>query len=215
MLNCQRQAHVRHCTYRRLESVRVTPVIRAFVTWSCVESTLRYRAGGLGKGWPHVRRLPLPRPTISLVGWTRAGEECTDISASGRERNSEQRDARQSETEQCSRSDFGGVGSWARDCRGGAKERNTGMTRKYGERGSRKPARKREIRESISRRKREKERQKIYVKHKKREGDKYKREGSAKCRTVDGWIKMRYVEKEISPVCKRLLCFDRKKNGNI
>lgn len=63
-------AHTPHD--RRLESIRVTPVIRAFVTWSCgVGSSIS--SGRPGEGCSHVRRLPPPRPTTSVVdmcrGW--------------------------------------------------------------------------------------------------------------------------------------------------
>ncbi|KYN01467.1 hypothetical protein ALC62_07649 [Cyphomyrmex costatus] len=47
----------------RLESIRMTPVIRAFVTWSCGVGPIS--SGRPGEGCSHVRRLPLPRPTTS------------------------------------------------------------------------------------------------------------------------------------------------------
>ncbi|KYN09693.1 hypothetical protein ALC57_18214 [Trachymyrmex cornetzi] len=50
----------------RLESIRMTPVIRAFVTWSCGVGPIS--SGRPGEGCSHVRRLPPLRPTTSVVG---------------------------------------------------------------------------------------------------------------------------------------------------
>lgn len=51
----------------RLESVRMTPVIRAFVTWNCGVGPIS--SGRPSEGCSHVRRLPPPRP----LSWVRVG----------------------------------------------------------------------------------------------------------------------------------------------
>lgn len=62
----RRQARVRRAT----AGIRVTPVIRTFVTWSCrVDSPIS--SGRPGEGYSHVRRLPPPRPTTSTRDTTR------------------------------------------------------------------------------------------------------------------------------------------------
>ncbi|KYN35161.1 hypothetical protein ALC56_10335 [Trachymyrmex septentrionalis] len=57
----------------RLESIRMTPVIRAFVTWSCGVGPIS--SGRPGEGCSHVRRLPPPRPPTSAVGRSLSGKQ--------------------------------------------------------------------------------------------------------------------------------------------
>lgn len=73
----------------RLESVRVTPVIRAFVTWSCRVDSPISSGRGPARGahtcaGSHLHDLPLPSSV-------RTGEEGAGVAASGREKYSGRR----------------------------------------------------------------------------------------------------------------------------